>query len=133
MEWFRLHSDGILEGSIRSQLTLEEGFVWVLLLAMANKSRQRGVINRGFNIGYPLDLLAARLAVPVELLQSTIDKCSKDIGENGKARIEIDEVGCIHVNNWEYYQTNHSKNDKEPQPDALYPGGKLPTRDIFKP
>jgi hypothetical protein len=102
---FFINSKGWLTGSIRQQLTPAERSVWADLLAMANESRFRGVVCRAKGIPYPREYLASYLDIPVELLNSTIEKCSRDENaEDLNTRIMFDEVGCIVITNWDKYQ-----------------------------
>lgn len=104
-EWFKLHSKGWLTGSIRSQLTPAERSVWADLLALANESRIRGIICRALGIPYTREYLAQYFLVPLEVLNSTIEKCSQDKNTtDGKGRIELDSDGCIIITNWKEYQ-----------------------------
>jgi len=101
-------------------MTMEERSVWADLLAMASESRVRGVICRAVNIPYSRDYIANFLEVPIEILNSTIGKCLADKNaQDASHRIEIDEFGCIHVTNWEKYQTvpenARSKKDNPPE------------------
>lgn len=106
-EWFKMHSKGWLDGSIRQQLTIEERSVWADLLAFANESRHRGVIARAPGIPFTRDYLAARFGVSVDLLNSTISKCSDDANSPDMPdgnRLEVQEDGTIVIGNWERYQ-----------------------------
>ena len=108
-EWFKMHSKGWLDGSIRQQLTIEERSVWADLLAFANECNERGVIARAKGIPFAREYLAARFDIPVELLNSTIAKCQADENDTSSGmpeghRIEISEDGTIVIANWERYQ-----------------------------
>ena len=108
-EWFKMHSKGWLDGSIRQQLTMEERSVWADLLAFANESRQRGIIARAVGIPFTREALAARFEVPVEILNSTIAKCELDKNDPEGAmpdgnRLEVQGDGTIVISNWERYQ-----------------------------
>lgn len=108
-EWFKMHSKGWLDGSIRQQLTMEERSVWADLLAFANENRQRGVIARAKGIPFTREALAARFDVPVEILNSTIAKCEADKNdpEGGMPdgnRLEVQDDGTLVISNWERYQ-----------------------------
>jgi len=107
--YFRLYSKGWLEGSIRQQLTIEERSVFADLLAFANECRERGVIARAPGIPFPRQYLADRFGVPLELLNSTIERCSQD-GNDPKRhskpghRIEVLPDGTLVITNWAEYQ-----------------------------
>jgi len=104
-DWFMLHSRGWLTGTIRT-MSMEERSIWADLLAMASESRVRGVICRAVNIPYTRKYIADFLQVPIKVLNNTIEKCLTDKNaQDSTHRIEIDEYGCIHIMNWEKYQT----------------------------
>ena len=107
--YFRLYSKGWLEGSIRQQLTIEERSVFADLLAFANECRERGVIARAPGIPFPRQYLADRFGVSLELLNSTIEKCSKDSNDPERHskpghRIEVLPDGTLVITNWAEYQ-----------------------------
>ena len=107
---FLINSKHWLSGSIRIQLTPSERSVWADLLALANESRERGVICRAKGLPYSMEYLSTYLAVDIELLQSTIDKCLQDYNaDEDKTRISIDEYGCIVINNWGKYQVDERR------------------------
>ena len=108
-DWFKIHSKGWLEGSIRTQLTMEERSIFADLLAFANECRERGVIARAKGIPFTREYLASRFDVPVDLLNTTITKCQNDANDTRKGmdaghRLEVLEDGTIVVTNWEHYQ-----------------------------
>ncbi len=103
--WFKIYSKGWLTGTIRATLTPAERGVWADLLALASESRVRGVICRAKGIPYEREYLAQLLAIPVELLNSTIYKCSQDENaDDPRARIVFDNSECLVVSNWDKYQ-----------------------------
>lgn len=105
MDWFKVYSKGWLTGSIREQLTAEERSVWIDLLAMASESRVRGVVCRARGVPYTREYLANYLGVPLDVLNTTIEKCQQDCNSTGDGkRLEIDKDGCIVIGNWERYQ-----------------------------
>jgi hypothetical protein len=107
---FLINSKHWLSGSIRIQLTPAERSVWADLLALANESRERGVICRAKGLPYSMEYLATYLSIDIELLQSTIDKCLLDYNaDDDKTRISIDEYGCIVINNWNRYQVDEKR------------------------
>ena len=113
-EWFKVYSKGWLTGSIRAQLTPAERSVWADLLAMASESRVRGVICRARGIPYTREYIASFLEIPIELLNSTIEKCSKDENaDDPTTRIMFDGSGCIIIANWEKYQSKPTKPEKD--------------------
>lgn len=115
-DWFKLHTDGWLRGSIRVQLTPAERSIWADLLALASESRVRGVVCLSKDIPYPIEMLSSTLQVPLNDLQSTIDKCSKDRNKDEDGyRLRIDEHGCIVINNFDYYNTTTGCRQRETQ------------------
>lgn len=101
----KLFTKGWLTGGIREQLTPAERGVWADLLCMASESRVRGVICRSKGIGYTREALASSLSVPVELLNSTIEKCLLDRNADDEIyRLSLEEDGSIIVGNWDKYQ-----------------------------
>lgn len=111
--WFKLHTNGWLNGTIRSTMDSAERGVFADLLAMASQSRVRGVVCRAKGKPYDREYLAAVLLVPLDLLNRTIEKCTEDQNEDNELhRIEIDEHGCLHVMNWYKYQPNTDEERK---------------------
>lgn len=108
-EWFKMHSKGWLDGSIRQQLTVEERSVWADLLAFANECRERGTIARAKGIPFTREYLAARFDISVDLLNSTIAKCQADKNDTAAGmpdgnRLDVLEDGTMVISNWERYQ-----------------------------
>lgn len=117
-DWFKLHSKGWLHGSIRAQLSIGERSVWADLLALANESRVRGVICRAKGIPYTREYIAAILEIPLDLLNSTIDKCLKDENaDDPNTRIMLDPDGSIRIANWERYNSVPEHTNKKGQAD----------------
>ncbi len=113
-DWFVIHSKGWLTGSIRAQLTPAERGVWADLLALANESRIEGVVCMAKGIPYEREYLADILRIPVDLLNSTIDKCIKDENaDDPRTRIMLDDAGCLIIANWEKYQPKARKGKDE--------------------
>lgn len=105
MKWFKLHTYGWLNGSIRMQLTPAERGIWADLLAMASESKVRGTVCASKNLPYTREYIAAKLIVNLEELNSTIEKCCADQNaEDGECRMKVDEYGCLVINNFARYQ-----------------------------
>jgi hypothetical protein len=103
--WIKLWTRGWLTGTIRGNMTPAERSVWADLLAMANESRVRGTICRAKGVPYERSYLANYLDVPIELLNSTIEKCLGDKNaQDDLHRIEVSADGCIVISNWQKYQ-----------------------------
>lgn len=97
-KWLKLHSFGWLNGTVRHSLEASERSTFIDLLCMGNQPPRLGYIERHENIPYELPWLAEFLAVPLEVLCSTIFKCVV------QERIEIEETGVMKIMNWDYYQ-----------------------------
>ena len=97
MPFLKLFSREWLQGSLRVENDAAERGVWTDFLAMANESRNRGVIQANDKTPYPHPYLASLLNIPLELLEHCIDKFSK------QERIIEDKTGITLIN-FSYYQ-----------------------------
>ena len=105
-QWFKVDTAGWLEGSIRSDLDMEQRGIWIDILALASRCRLRDGTLR-FAEGKPMsrERIAAILNVPLDKLDKTIEICSEDKNiYDDKHRLEIWEDGTIQITNWERYQ-----------------------------
>ena len=102
--WIKLWIDESLRGSIRIELNSAERGVWIDLLLMAGESRRPGIIEATESVGYPRELIAGWLNIPLELLTSTLDKCV------ASGRVTINQ-NCIHITNWEKYQAKYAEEE----------------------
>src|SRR3990167_583090 len=100
--WVKLHINGMLNGSVRYQLTPEERATWIDLLCFAGLGVAPGVISDSDLRPYPHSFLANRFNIPVELLEVTLKKCIKE------GRVTEDQQG-IHINNWSDYQSEYQR------------------------
>ena len=107
--WLKLWAIECLEGSIRWQLDAAERGTWYDLLALARVCGSEGKICDRDERAYPLDFIANRLNIPLELLENTLSKC-KDEG-----RIEVKD-GVINIVNWKTYQSEYER--QKPYRDA---------------
>jgi len=111
--WFKIYSQPWLNGSIRYQLEPDERSVWADLLAWANVCSPPGTIADNDNRAFPHDFIANRLNIPLELLESTIEKSVEE------GRIVVKE-GVITITNWTPYQSEYDRvkkyRGKEPTP-----------------
>jgi len=84
MPFLKLYSREWLHGSLRVQNDAAERGVWADFLALANESRNRGVIQANDETPYPHSYLASVLNIPPELLERCIQKFTdqKRIAEN---------------------------------------------------
>jgi len=95
--WFKKYSREWLEGSIRFDCTPAERSVFDDFLSLANESRNRGVIQANDETPYPHPWLAAKLNIPLELLESCISKFIE------QDRIRVNDHGIV-VLNFSYWQ-----------------------------
>lgn len=103
--WLKLWSREWLGGSIRFDLEADERGVWADLLAMANESRNPGVIQANPLSGYPRPWIANTLNITNELLDRTLQKCI------AADRLAENHAG-ITILNWGKYQTIFDMVDK---------------------
>ena len=97
MPFLKLYSREWLQGSLRVQNDAAERGVFADFLAMANESRNRGVIQANNETPYPYPYLAAVLNIPLELLEHCIFKFTE------QDRIAENDQG-IEVLNFGYWQ-----------------------------
>ena len=97
MPFLKLYSREWLHGSLRVQNDAAERGVWADFLALANESRNRGVIQANDETPYPHSYLAASLNIPLELL----DRCILKFTE--QERISENEQGILIIN-FKYWQ-----------------------------
>jgi hypothetical protein len=100
--WIKLHIQQCLEGSIRWQLDPDERGVWYDLLVFAGVCQSEGWIGDRDNRAYPIEFIANRLNISLELLERTLKKCIVE------GRIERNEEG-IHIMHWEEYQSEYER------------------------
>lgn len=109
-DWFKVHSKGWLDGSVRVQYDSAERGVWMDLLAFGNECRERGVLARAPGIPYTKEELAVRFGVPLELLNRVIDKALQDKNkEDSHHRMEQLPDGTLIITNWQKYNPNKGK------------------------
>ena len=111
MKWLKLYTTEWIEGSIRVDLEPSERSIWADLLVMAALSRNEGHIERSAGIPYTIEQLAARFVAPVELVQSTIDKCVLE------GRISRNGDDTLHIVNWDKYQFVPADKQRMPETD----------------
>lgn len=94
--WLKLWSKEWLTGSLRFDCTPAQRGIWADLLALANQSRNRGVIQANITTPYPHDWIAKTLNITIEELESAL--------ENFKNSGRIEENGTgIKIINFEFY------------------------------
>ncbi|KKL64536.1 hypothetical protein LCGC14_2164000 [marine sediment metagenome] len=100
--WIKLYPIDCLDGSIRYQLEPDERGVWYDLLNFSAICATPGQISDKDDRPYPHSFIANRLNIPLELLESTLKKCSKE------GRTVEDGTG-IHITNWTDYQSEYQR------------------------
>ena len=103
--WIKLFVTGWLHGSIRWQLTSAERGCFADLLCLAGECNHDGLICDNDGRPLPRDYLANHFNVELELLESTIIKCSAE------GRLE-DTDGLLRVINWKTYQSEYNRQKK---------------------
>lgn len=105
--WFKKYSREWLEGSIRFDCTAEERSVFDDFMAMANESRNRGVIQANDDTPYPHPWIAAKLNISLELLERCIVKFLE------QERITENKHGIV-VLNFSYWQGLNTRSRGRP-------------------
>jgi hypothetical protein len=95
-EWLPLWRQKWLWGSTRLELDPGERSVWIDLLCIAGNDD--GHIRANPTTPYGREQLAGMLVIPVDLLNSTIEKCLT----NGK--LKMDQYSCLEISSWKEYQ-----------------------------
>jgi hypothetical protein len=97
--WVKIDCNGVLRGSINYLLTLEEQAVWIKLIAYSEVcGGPAGCIQDNEGNALPREFLAMELHCTVDILNSMIEKMTKDkaISSNGG--------GVMKLVNFESYQ-----------------------------
>lgn len=97
MPFLKLYSREWLQGSLRIENDAAERGVWADFLALANESRNRGIIQANDITPYPHEYLASMLNIPVDLLEHCIAKFTE------QGRVKENNAG-IKVLNFSYWQ-----------------------------
>jgi len=95
--WLKLWSREWLEGSIRFDCDSKERGIFTDLLALANESVNRGIIQVNEITPFPHSWLASKLNIPLEEFENTLNKFTK------QERIRETEFG-IEIINFKFYQ-----------------------------
>ena len=101
--WIKLWVSECLDGSIREELEPDERGVWYDLILYSARCRIPGVISTNGTQPISRRRLAGILNITEELLNSTIDKCTKS------ERLKIDDSGLIYIVNWHKYQSESDR------------------------
>lgn len=95
--YLKLFSREWLEGSLRFDCTPAERGTWADLLAMANESRTRGVIQANPTTPYPHSWIADKLRIPLGEFETALEKFKIS------GRISENSTG-ITIINFKFYQ-----------------------------
>lgn len=115
MDWIRLHSKGILRGSLATSDDTTQ-LIWVKLLAMANETKDRdGILRYKKDRPYSLEFIATTCNTTLEALKKALAIYSEDI-RDGIPRIRYDPDGSLVLCNWGHYQSNPSKKQPDKKP-----------------
>lgn len=107
--FFKVFSREWLEGSLRFECTDAERGIFADLMALANESRQRGIIQANPTTPYPHTWIAAKLNTTLEFLEQCLQKFEV------QERINEDAQG-IHLINFDYYQKElYAKRGRPPK------------------
>lgn len=100
--WIKLYPIDCLDGSIRYQLESDERGVWYDLLNFSAICAEPGTIADKDGRPYPHNFIANRLNIDLELLESTLKKCT----EEGRIK---DIGGVLKIANWGAYQSEYQR------------------------
>ena len=100
--WIKLHIHGMLNRSVRYQLSPAERATWVDLLCFAALGPEGGLIADNDRHPFPHAFLANRFNIPLKLLETTIAKCKEE------GRITEGEEG-IRITHWGEYQSEYQR------------------------
>lgn len=108
--WIKVYCNETLHGSVAYQLTLDERYCWIALLLQAGLCDQDGLISDHDGRAWPHEFLAHEIHAPIEVLESTLDKCKTEgrITENGNG---------ITIVNWPKYQSEYARQKQYRQRD----------------
>jgi hypothetical protein len=106
--WFKFWSRDWLEGSIRFECTAAERGIFTDLLAMANESRNRGIIQMNETMPYPHSWIASILNIPIDTFEAALEKLK------AQERIEETSFG-LKITNFAFYQREFTKPGRPPR------------------
>lgn len=106
--WIKLYVDQSLRGTMISELSAEERWVWIGLLLMAGDSNVEGKVflrkdKDGNLVGYSEKTLAELLAVDALVLKYAKKKLKK------YSKVSINRKKVITILNWHKYQSEYSR------------------------
>ncbi len=121
--WIKLYVDQCLRGTMITELSAAERWIWVGLLLMAGDSNEEGLIflrknEKGGLMGYSESTISELLGVSVSDFHSATTKMIK------YEKIKIDKNKVIEILNWGKYQSEYQRQKKyrdewEKDPDYL--------------
>jgi len=101
MPWFKVYTS-ILNSSFNYEFTLEEQATFLKLIALAADMGGTGYIADGEGQSIPLEFIANRIHVPIEVLNNTIRKGEKT------NRLKVNSTG-LEIVKWKEYQSEYAR------------------------
>ena len=107
-KWIKVFVEQCLRGTMISELTPEQRWVWIGLLLMAGDSPVSGIIflrkdEDGSPLGYSSHTIAELLGVGTKVFESAVKKMIQH------EKITMDEKGVIEIVNWYKYQSDFDR------------------------
>ena len=125
MAWFKLHTRGVLRGSLEGYDAVIQ-LIWIKLLAIESETKTRdGWLHFALDNPMSHQRLASECGVSLDWFEEALEVFRKEIDAvTGKPRIIEAVNGDIYLSNWEYYQARSDKGaDKDKvglDPSKLY-------------
>jgi len=108
-DWFKVHSEGILRGSLADSDDTTQ-MIWIKLLAMANETRSRdGHLWFAPRHPYDREFMAQSCHTTLPLFNYAVDVFVKENYTDGTPRLLIEDDGTLFIKNWEKYQAKVGK------------------------
>lgn len=114
MDWFSIHTSGILRGSLSNADDTVQ-LIWIKLMCMANEAKNPATGRLEFAPGqpYPISYISTICRKTEEEIKNALEMFKLDISIDGTPRISIDTDGTICLNNWVMYQKRFQHKDKD--------------------
>lgn len=111
--WVKLYVEQLLRGSIISELTPEQRWIFIGLILLAGDSPIPGIVyqrkdENGNPKGYPDAILADHLGVSTDAVAPALARM-KD-----KNKVTIDSLNVISITNWSKYQSEYERTRNAP-------------------
>ena len=110
MAWFKLHTRGVLRGSLEGYDAVIQ-LIWIKLLAIESETKTRdGWLH--YAPGNPMshERLASECGVSLDWFEEALGVFRKELDAvTGNPRIVEAANGDIYLTNWEYYQAKSDK------------------------